>query len=763
MSQPEKEQMKELFPNACIIQHYGLTEASRSTFLKIHEVEGEKLESVGLGCYGVKLAIGEDQQIKIRGPHLATGIIAGGKVKSLLDDNGWLLTGDTGYIQDDFLYFSGRMDDVINCGGIKLAPENIEQAILDELGLVDGIAVVKVTDALRGEQPAIAYLSSLDLNLEDLSKAAEKALLASGLEKSPSLKLYSFEQFPKTETGKIQRNKLSSLCQNMQQQDQQTPEQVNTNSFAQSSDKQEAQLVTIWQDVLKISPISVNESFFDLGGDSLSAISVILNMEKAGIPKSISQKIFEGKSIAQILEQQPADNNQAIDARAVKLIAIWEEVLDVKPISVKDSFFDLGGDSLSAISVTMRMEKAGIPKETCRKIFEGLSINQIIEHGQPSQETKSETLAAKTEKTEAAPKRTNLALASFTLNVVRGLLVILNVSAHWMPGIIAKLPAVIAHYNQFLAPLYSSGTPGFAVVFGAGIGFFLLPRYQKSPSSVISLAKRNALLLAVGILAYALLKLLAVYASGHQITPMMMSNSLWNVLSYYFFAVLTIPIWLKILTRYANFSFACLFMAALFYSCHLIIDAANLPPSQNPFVQPWILLLTAKYNYLEMSSGVLVGAAVGNWIRDEVVNGKSLRPFAFSGLLLIFLAVVIAHEMGELSQWLVWPKGLSLWTWPLYLGFVLICIAVLYSHLKKENSTGWVNTGFNIVSIIGILAFPVFIGHEMVRPLARLLNALGVPFGLAISLTLFFCSFSYFIYRLYTMYFGKQPAKTVTI
>ena len=66
MSRAEKEKMKGLFPNAIIVQHYGLTEASRTTLLDISETEGELLESVGKACGEVQVKISPDGLIMIR-------------------------------------------------------------------------------------------------------------------------------------------------------------------------------------------------------------------------------------------------------------------------------------------------------------------------------------------------------------------------------------------------------------------------------------------------------------------------------------------------------------------------------------------------------------------------------------------------------------------------------------------------------------------------------------------------------------------------
>ena len=352
--------------------------------------------------------------------------------------------------------------------------------------------------------------------------------------------------------------------------------------------------------------------------------------------------------------------------------------------------------------------------------------------------------------------QTPLAAASQSLNIVRGILVLLNVAAHWMPGVVARLPGFVSELNKYFATLYSSGTPGFAVVYGAGIGFFILPRYLKDPSSVLSVLKRNLLILGIGIFCLSTVRMISLLVVGEEITGMSYSNSFWSVLTFYFYAVLSLYVWMKILTWRGDFSLACLSMAALFYLVWLVLDDVNIQPSSNPLFQHFVLLLTAKYNYFDMSAGVLLGAAAGNWIRRAVLAGKSLGPFAFAGILLILISVILSYEAGELSEWTRWPKGISLWTWPLYLGCVLVGIVLVQKYIATRYLTGAFGVASKTLAIIGILAFPTFISHELVIPVKDMLIALGVPLALPLTLAAFFIGTGYFVNRLYSVYYGQS-------
>ena len=98
MSGDEKAALRSFFPNARIVQHYGLTEASRSTFLTIDQAKSEELESVGGAVGSTEIKIGEEGEICIRGPHVASGLLtADGSIEPLTGSDGWLRTNDRGH------------------------------------------------------------------------------------------------------------------------------------------------------------------------------------------------------------------------------------------------------------------------------------------------------------------------------------------------------------------------------------------------------------------------------------------------------------------------------------------------------------------------------------------------------------------------------------------------------------------------------------------------------------------------------------------
>ena len=662
MSREEKLQLKAIFPNARIVQHYGLTEASRSSFLDISRCPEEHLESVGQAILDVEFQINAEQCIQVRGPHLSSSILKDGKATSIVDAEGWFTTNDLGHMNNGYLYFDGRRDDLINCSGVKIDPENLEVKVKAGSNIKQGFAIFGGVDSVRGEVPVLAIDNDTVQQSDALKAVFIQVLKDSHINLGRAPDIFLMPVLPKTDTGKIKRKVISA-------------------------------------DYKKQSKTKKEEVLSRGDGNDLNA----------------------------------------------QIIAIWQQVLGLEVVSPKDSFFDLGGDSLSAIRVSMAMEKAGVSRDVSRKVFQGLSIEQIVGHHAGGS---SGSIDA---------DNTPLANGSQAINIVRGVLVLLNIAAHWVPGIIARLPPWAATMNQYLAPLYSSGTPGFSVVFGAGIGYFMFPRYLNSPKSVVNLALRNASILTVGLLCLGAVRVLNKLSEGESISALYVATSGWSILVYYLAACLSIPLWLKLLSHKKLGFFAnALLASCLCYAINLFVISLKIPPSEKFYIQPFILLLTAKYKYFELSSGVLLGAAFGFLLRDYIVKGRSLSVLGVIGVALSVLAILITVEGGIAERWWIWPNPRGfLWMWLFYAGTVLLGLVLTYHCIHRTNFSSAGQFVKNVMTIIGVMAFPLYIFHELVMPLKSLLGNLGVPGALPITLALFFLGSLYVVIKLYHVYYGK--------
>ena len=208
MTAEEKHSIRNMFPNARIVQHYGLTEASRSTFLQIDGAAAEQLGSVGRPVGQTELQLGADGRIRIRGPHVAKSRIDADGVHDLLDTDGWLQTNDLGHMRDGYLFFDGRSDDLINCGGQKIVPDQLEDRIRLRLAPGTLVAVAKVPDPQRGDGVLVAVEGGKSA-IGPVRDSATAALLEMGVAAGSALHVIAVEVLPVTGTGKVQRRVLA--------------------------------------------------------------------------------------------------------------------------------------------------------------------------------------------------------------------------------------------------------------------------------------------------------------------------------------------------------------------------------------------------------------------------------------------------------------------------------------------------------------------------------------------------------------------------
>jgi amino acid adenylation domain-containing protein len=213
--------LRGLFPQARIYSMYGLTECKRCTYLPPKDID-RKPESVGIAIPNTELwlvdedgnKVGPNQvgQLVIRGATVMKGYwekpdATSRKIKpGPLPGETVLWTGDYCRLDDEgYLYFVARMDDVIKSRGEKVAPKEVENALVNVAGVREA-AVIGVPDDLLGQ--AVKAFVVLDpgvtLAEKDLQKECQKRLENFMVPKIIEI----VPELPKTTTGKIKKTDL---------------------------------------------------------------------------------------------------------------------------------------------------------------------------------------------------------------------------------------------------------------------------------------------------------------------------------------------------------------------------------------------------------------------------------------------------------------------------------------------------------------------------------------------------------------------------
>ena len=173
----ELEAFTALVPKARVYVHYGLTECSRAVVLDTAS-HPDKMATVGRPVPGVAIRVVDaegrprpdtcDGQILLRGPQLASGYWQQPGLNRQRFIDGWLLTGDYGFVDDaGFLTLRGRHDDMINCGGHCYFPDEVEQ-VLGTLTDVAQYLVAGVPDP-RGVLQEVSWAFVVPVNRDHWS------------------------------------------------------------------------------------------------------------------------------------------------------------------------------------------------------------------------------------------------------------------------------------------------------------------------------------------------------------------------------------------------------------------------------------------------------------------------------------------------------------------------------------------------------------------------------------------------------------------
>ena len=166
----------------------------------------------GRTCVRNSLAVrpGEIGRVQIRGAGVITSYDSGGR-PGVIDADGWLDTSDLGYLDaDGYLFLVGRSDDVINRGGEKIYPREIEEILLAQPG-VRSAAVVGVADDVLGERPVAYIVTDATAGAAEVEEALREACAGRlPRHKQPS-EFCLVGEMPLGPTGKISRRQLKDL------------------------------------------------------------------------------------------------------------------------------------------------------------------------------------------------------------------------------------------------------------------------------------------------------------------------------------------------------------------------------------------------------------------------------------------------------------------------------------------------------------------------------------------------------------------------
>jgi acyl-CoA synthetase (AMP-forming)/AMP-acid ligase II len=200
---------------APVLEAYGMTEAAHQMASNPLPPGERKPGSVGPGtnvgisirdANGKVLPTGERGEVCIFGPNVITGYENNPDANATAFFDGWFRTGDQGYVDEQgYLTLSGRLKEMINRGGEKISPREIDEVLLAHPAVKEAVCF-GVPHKMWGEEVAAA------VTLKDAATEAE--LLAFCKDQLAEFKrpkqIHITEAIPRTATGKIQRRVVAA-------------------------------------------------------------------------------------------------------------------------------------------------------------------------------------------------------------------------------------------------------------------------------------------------------------------------------------------------------------------------------------------------------------------------------------------------------------------------------------------------------------------------------------------------------------------------
>lgn len=222
-------------------------------------------EIVILGEDGAPLPPGRQGQIAVRGPSVFDGYRDNEEANRLAFRDGWFLTGDLGWLdEDNYLFIGGRLKEMINRGGEKVLPGEVDDALLSHPA-VEKAAAFAIPHPTLGEEVAAAVVLRPGAAAPEHELRRHAASLLSPF-KVPRRILF-LDSLPAGATGKPKRAELAALLASAAPPD--LPPETDC----------ERRVARIWERLLNVERPSRHSDFFSLGGDSFALTLLMTELE----------------------------------------------------------------------------------------------------------------------------------------------------------------------------------------------------------------------------------------------------------------------------------------------------------------------------------------------------------------------------------------------------------------------------------------------------------------------------------------------------
>jgi amino acid adenylation domain-containing protein len=304
-----------------VIEAYGMTEASHQIASNPLPPRQRKAGSVGVAT-GSEIAIVDEQgqflsagiqgEILIRGANITRGYQNHPEANREAFTDGWFRTGDQGYLDEDgYLFITGRLKEIINRGGEKISPREVDEVLIDHPAVAQ-VVTFAIPHPTLGEDVATAIV------LHESASATEREIREFAAKRLTDFKvprqIFIVKEIPEGPTGKLRRVGLAEKLTKASDQ----PQTLPAESIAHRTPLEKA-LAEIWAEVLGLEQVDAQDNFFYLGGDSILATLVASRVRRVLQLELSLVSFFEKPTVAEMALGLETDGKAASASQPLTL------------------------------------------------------------------------------------------------------------------------------------------------------------------------------------------------------------------------------------------------------------------------------------------------------------------------------------------------------------------------------------------------------------------------------------------------------------
>lgn len=235
------------------------------------------------------LPAGQIGEVVVRGDNLMRGYEGDPAENARLFSEAGFRTGDLGVLDEEgYLRLTGRVKDMINRGGEKVSPHEVDQVLLSHPAVADGASFGVPHPTLTEDVGAVVVLRPGAAITQDELLAWLRERLA--FFKIPRT-LRFVDEIPRGANGKLQRAVLTEKF------GQAAASVAQRSAFVAPEGPVAGMIAQMWQDILKVEPIGQNDDFFALGGESLRAASFINALQQKWGDTIYVSSVFDAPTV----------------------------------------------------------------------------------------------------------------------------------------------------------------------------------------------------------------------------------------------------------------------------------------------------------------------------------------------------------------------------------------------------------------------------------------------------------------------------------